>query len=161
MKYISTRGQSPALSFSEILLGGLAPDGGLYLPESYPQFNDADLTAMRGMNYRELAFAILISAIACLRIIDLWGGRRIGGLRRSGCRSTGAPAVGAQGQAGDVVGALHHAVMGGVKAQLLILARVGFGLGNGAGEQAAHALQLDTHLRHGNLLGGVHAALNR
>ena len=59
MKYISTRGQSPALSFSEILLGGLAPDGGLYLPESYPQFNDADFAAMRGMNYRELAYAIL------------------------------------------------------------------------------------------------------
>ena len=59
MKYISTRGQSPALSFSEILLGGLAPDGGLYLPEKYPQFSDADLNAMRGMNYRELAFAIL------------------------------------------------------------------------------------------------------
>jgi threonine synthase len=59
MKYISTRGQSPALSFSEILLGGLAPDGGLYLPETYPQFNDDDLNAMRGMNYRELAFAIL------------------------------------------------------------------------------------------------------
>ena len=59
MKYISTRGQSPAQSFSEILLGGLAPDGGLYLPESYPQFTDADLTAMRSMNYRELAFAVL------------------------------------------------------------------------------------------------------
>ncbi|WP_292783501.1 threonine synthase [Methylophilus sp. UBA6697] len=59
MKYISTRGQSPALTFSEILLGGLAPDGGLYLPEQYPQFSDADLNAMRGMNYRELAFAIL------------------------------------------------------------------------------------------------------
>lgn len=59
MKYISTRGQSPALTFSEILLGGLAPDGGLYLPEQYPQFTDADLNAMRGMNYRELAFAVL------------------------------------------------------------------------------------------------------
>ena len=59
MKYISTRGQSPAQSFSEILLGGLAPDGGLYLPETYPQFSDADLSAMRGMNYRELAFAVL------------------------------------------------------------------------------------------------------
>lgn len=59
MKYISTRGQSPALSFSEILLGGLAPDGGLYLPESYPQFTDADLNAMRGMHYRDLAFTIL------------------------------------------------------------------------------------------------------
>lgn len=59
MKYISTRGQSPALTFSEILLGGLAPDGGLYLPEQYPQFTDADLNAMRGMHYRDLAFAIL------------------------------------------------------------------------------------------------------
>ena len=59
MKYISTRGQSPALGFSEILLGGLAPDGGLYLPESYPQFDEADLTAMRGMDYAHLAFAIL------------------------------------------------------------------------------------------------------
>lgn len=59
MKYISTRGQSPALNFCEILLGGLAPDGGLYLPETYPQFSDSDLTAMRGMNYRELAFTIL------------------------------------------------------------------------------------------------------
>ncbi|MEE9331886.1 MAG: threonine synthase [Methylophilaceae bacterium] len=59
MKYISTRGRSPALSFSEVLLGGLAPDGGLYLPETYPQFNDTDLTNMRNMNYRDLAFAIL------------------------------------------------------------------------------------------------------
>lgn len=59
MKYISTRGQSPALSFSEILLGGLAPDGGLYLPEAYPQFTDADLAAMRDLSYPDLAFAIL------------------------------------------------------------------------------------------------------
>lgn len=59
MKYISTRGQSPVQSFSEILLGGLAPDGGLYLPETYPQFDDADLSRLRGMNYRDLAFEIL------------------------------------------------------------------------------------------------------
>ncbi len=59
MKYISTRGNSPAQTFSEILLGGLAPDGGLYLPESYPQFSETDLAAMRGMNYRELAFTVL------------------------------------------------------------------------------------------------------
>ncbi|MCB4812245.1 threonine synthase [Methylovorus menthalis] len=59
MKYISTRGQSPALSFTEILLGGLAPDGGLYLPEHYPQLSDADLTRLRGMNYSDLAFSIL------------------------------------------------------------------------------------------------------
>ena len=71
MKYISTRGQSPALTFSEILLGGLAPDGGLYLPESYPQFNDADLTAMRGMNYRDLAFTILSRLVDDIPAADL------------------------------------------------------------------------------------------
>ncbi|NWG39875.1 MAG: hypothetical protein HXY27_07915, partial [Hydrogenophilaceae bacterium] len=42
MKYISTRGQSPKAGFTDILLGGLAPDGGLYLPESYPHFSDAE-----------------------------------------------------------------------------------------------------------------------
>jgi threonine synthase len=71
MKYISTRGQSPALSFSEILLGGLAPDGGLYLPETYPQFTDADLNAMRNMNYRDLAFAILSRLIDDIPAADL------------------------------------------------------------------------------------------
>lgn len=71
MKYISTRGLSPALSFSEILLGGLAPDGGLYLPEHYPQFSDADLTAMRGMGYADLAFAILSRLIDDIPAADL------------------------------------------------------------------------------------------
>ena len=71
MKYMSTRGQSPALSFTEILLGGLAPDGGLYLPETYPQFTDADLTIMRELNYRDLAFAILSRLIDDIPAADL------------------------------------------------------------------------------------------
>lgn len=71
MKYISTRGQSPALSFSQILLGGLAPDGGLYLPECYPQFTDADLSAMRGMSYADLAFAILSRFVDDIPASDL------------------------------------------------------------------------------------------
>jgi threonine synthase len=71
MKYISTRGQSPALSFSEILLGGLAPDGGLYLPEAYPQFTDAELTAMRDLSYPDLAFAILSRLIDDIPTTDL------------------------------------------------------------------------------------------
>lgn len=71
MKYISTRGQSPALSFSQILLGGLAPDGGLYLPEQYPQFTDADLSAMRSMNYRDLAYAILSRFVDDIPAADL------------------------------------------------------------------------------------------
>lgn len=73
MKYISTRGHSPALSFSEILLGGLAPDGGLYLPEHYPQITDADLTAMRGMSYAELAYAVLSRFVDDIPAADLKG----------------------------------------------------------------------------------------
>jgi threonine synthase len=71
MKYISTRGQSPAQGFTDILLGGLAPDGGLYLPESYPHFSDSELTVMRGMNYRELAFAILSCYVGDIPADDL------------------------------------------------------------------------------------------
>ena len=71
MKYISTRGQSPALRFSEILLGGLAPDGGLYLPESYPKFGDADLSVMRDMNYRDLAYTILSRLVDDIPSADL------------------------------------------------------------------------------------------
>src|SRR6185369_4201553 len=59
MKYVSTRGNANSETFTGILLGGLAPDGGLYLPEAPPKFSLADLSAMRGMGYRDLAFAIL------------------------------------------------------------------------------------------------------
>ena len=58
MKYISTRGLAANQSFSDILLGGLAPDGGLYLPEYYPQVAD-HLTEWRSLSYAELAFRIL------------------------------------------------------------------------------------------------------
>ncbi len=71
MKYISTRGQSPALGFTDILLGGLAPDGGLYMPEVYPHFDSADLDAMRGMNYRDLAFAIMSRFVDDIPAADL------------------------------------------------------------------------------------------
>jgi threonine synthase len=71
MKYISTRGQSPAQSFCEILLGGLAPDGGLYLPETYPHFSDAELGQMRGMTYAELAFAVLSRFVTDIPAGDL------------------------------------------------------------------------------------------
>ncbi len=58
MKYISTRGKSPELNFCDVLLGGLAPDGGLYLPKTYPKFSNDDLDRMRSMSYQELAFSI-------------------------------------------------------------------------------------------------------
>jgi threonine synthase len=59
MKYISTRGDKTERGFSEILLEGLAPDGGLYLPTSYPKVDDATLTKWRGLSYAELAGEIL------------------------------------------------------------------------------------------------------
>jgi len=59
MKYISTRGDKTERGFSEILLEGLAPDGGLYLPTSYPKIDGATLTQWRGLSYAELAGEIL------------------------------------------------------------------------------------------------------
>ena len=59
MRYISTRGNAAPQAFCDILLGGLAPDGGLYLPESYPQIGRAELDAWRGLSYADLAYEIL------------------------------------------------------------------------------------------------------
>ena len=59
MKYISTRGDTTERRFCEILLEGLAPDGGLYLPVQYPKVDDATLTKWRGLAYADLAFEIL------------------------------------------------------------------------------------------------------
>jgi len=59
MRYVSTRGGTKPQPFTGILLEGLAPDGGLFLPEEFPKLAPADLSAMRRMSYAELAFAIL------------------------------------------------------------------------------------------------------
>jgi threonine synthase len=57
--YVSTRGGARPQPFTEILLEGLASDGGLFVPEAFPKSRPEEFAAMRGMNYRELAFAIL------------------------------------------------------------------------------------------------------
>ena len=59
MKYLSTRGDRTPRRFCEILLEGLAPDGGLYLPEAYPKVDAATLARWRGLSYADLAFEIL------------------------------------------------------------------------------------------------------
>jgi threonine synthase len=59
MRYVSTRGGMPAQPFSAILLEGLAPDGGLVVPEAYPRFSKSELARLRPMSYRDLALAIL------------------------------------------------------------------------------------------------------
>lgn len=64
MKYISTRGQAPALSFEDVVLTGLAPDGGLYLPEQLPQFTHDDIASWAGLDYKELAQKIITPFVA-------------------------------------------------------------------------------------------------
>ena len=71
MKYLSTRGNAPAKTFTEILLGGLAPDGGLYLPETYPQVTRAELDAWRKLSYADLAFAVLSKFATDIPAADL------------------------------------------------------------------------------------------
>ena len=71
MKYISTRGGAAPQAFCDILLGGLAPDGGLYLPENYPQVSAAELAEWRDLSYAELALRILEKYIDDIPRADL------------------------------------------------------------------------------------------
>ncbi len=59
MRYISTRGQAPARDFAGVLLAGLAEDGGLFVPETWPRFSHADWRAMRDLSYADLATRIM------------------------------------------------------------------------------------------------------
>ena len=59
MRYISTRGGMPPKKFSQILLAGLAPDGGLAMPETYPRIDVGELAQLRSLGYADLAFEIL------------------------------------------------------------------------------------------------------
>jgi len=71
VNYISTRGDTRPRKFCEILLEGLAPDGGLYLPETYPQVSAARLEQWRGLPYADLAFEILSLYIDDIPAADL------------------------------------------------------------------------------------------
>ncbi|SDB28667.1 threonine synthase [Bauldia litoralis] len=59
MKYVSTRGRAPALGFSDVLLAGLAGDGGLYVPESWPQLSSAEIAGFAGRPYAEVAAQVI------------------------------------------------------------------------------------------------------
>ncbi len=87
MNYLSTRGDATPRKFCDILLEGLAPDGGLYLPERYPQLGAADLARLRGVwqnqGYAALAFEILSLYIDDIPAADL----------RALCEKTYTPAV--------------------------------------------------------------------
>lgn len=59
MKYISTRGQAPELSFEDAMLTGLARDGGLYVPESWPEMSADEIADLAGLRYEEVAFRVM------------------------------------------------------------------------------------------------------
>ncbi len=72
MKYISTRGQAPVLNFEQVLLTGLAADGGLYVPETLPHFNHEEITAMAALDYPQLAQKIITPFVQdCIPAEDL------------------------------------------------------------------------------------------
>jgi len=73
MNYISTRGKTAPKPFSEVLLMGLAPDGGLMLPESYPQISRETLDEWRNLSYPELAFEIMNLFVTDIPADDLRG----------------------------------------------------------------------------------------
>ncbi len=105
MLYVSTRGHAAQQHFCDILLEGLAPDGGLYLPQTYPQVNSATLTRWRGLAYADLAFEILSLYIDDIPASDLkeicartytaevFGSPAITPLRRLEARQTGKDAA--------------------------------------------------------------------
>ena len=59
MRYISTRGQAPILTFGEAMMTGLARDGGLYVPETVPQLSHAEIAEMAGLSYEDIAFRVM------------------------------------------------------------------------------------------------------
>jgi len=71
VRYVSTRGGAEPQRFSDILLEGLAPDGGLYVPESLPRFDAAGLAVLRELDYPELAFRILAKFADDIPVEDL------------------------------------------------------------------------------------------
>ncbi|MDO8653157.1 MAG: threonine synthase [Undibacterium sp.] len=71
MQYVSTRGHAAQQNFSEILLGGLAPDGGLYLPQEYPQVTPDEMNSWRTLSYAELALEVLKKFATDIPVADL------------------------------------------------------------------------------------------
>ena len=59
MMYVSTRGTAPILPFQDAMRTGLARDGGLYVPQSIPQMSQADIAALAGLSYEEIAFRVM------------------------------------------------------------------------------------------------------
>ena len=93
MRYVSTRGQTPPHSFEDVLLAGLAPDGGLFLPEAWPQLRASEIAGFAHKPYTEAAFDILSRSRVChsTGLYCCWGISHTCGMRerRTGLRGEG------------------------------------------------------------------------
>ena len=66
IKYISTRGKAPKLSFKDVIFEGLASDGGLYIPEYWPSLNNEMISSFSSMSYEEIAYEVISWSNLCL-----------------------------------------------------------------------------------------------
>jgi len=103
MKYISTRGNAPVLSFEQATLTGLARDGGLYLPESIPTLSADEIRALHGASYERAAFCIMRPFIGDAFTDDEF--REIIALFRAGAMS---PVIDRVVEASDAPSAYEH-----------------------------------------------------
>ncbi|MEO1206971.1 MAG: threonine synthase [Pseudomonadota bacterium] len=88
MKYVSTRGDAPVMSFEDVLLAGLARDGGLYVPESWPQLTQAEIAGFAGQPFHDVATRVLMPFVG-----DAFTEAELGSLARDAYSGFGHPAV--------------------------------------------------------------------
>ena len=90
MRYISTRGAAQALDFREVTLAGLASDGGLYVPETWPTFSQDEIAALAGLSYVDTAVAVMAPFVGDLltrdELRELCATAAAAGLRRIAAR---------------------------------------------------------------------------
>ena len=96
MKYVSTRGRAPVLGFADTLLTGLAPDGGLYLPETWPTLRPGDLAAWSDRRYQDIAVDVMAPYVD-----DAMDATELGGLVEQAYSSFDDPAVAPLRDLGD------------------------------------------------------------
>ena len=169
MKYVSTRGGSVDRRFSEVLMEGLAPDGGLYMPCAYPKVDGATLQRWRALPYAELAFEILslyiedIPADALRDIIartytaEIFGSAQIVPLRRLDesialLNLSNGPTFAFKDMAMQLLGNLFEAELGRRGARLNILGATSGDTGSAAeyamrGKQNVQVFMLSPHGR--------------
>jgi len=88
LKYVSTRGEAPVLGFEDVLLAGLARDGGLYVPETWPELSRAAIAGLAGRPFDEVAVEVVLPFVG-----GQISGEALAGMAKAAYRSFGHPAV--------------------------------------------------------------------